>query len=67
MNDSDRFKLNYGPYVPPKCRIGDNLPCEYRGREVVVGGMTDALIQWPIPETCPPSKPLSGSEVAISE
>src|SRR5271157_3784523 len=47
MHDSDRFKLHHGPYFPPECRIGDRLPCQYRGREVVVGGMTDAPIQWP--------------------
>ena len=47
MLDADRLKLHYGPYAPPKCRVGDKLPCEYRGREMVVGGMTDARIQWP--------------------
>ena len=47
MIDSERFKLLYGPYVAPKCRLGDKLPCEYRGREVTVKGMTDAPIQWP--------------------
>src|SRR4051812_42896691 len=47
MRDADRFKLYYGPYVAPRCRVGDKLPCEYRGREVVVGGLTDAPIQWP--------------------
>ena len=47
MIDSERFKLLYGPYQPPKCRVGDKLPCEYRGREVTVRAMTDAPIQWP--------------------
>jgi hypothetical protein len=47
MIDSERFKLLYGPYMPPKCRVGDKLPCEYRGREVTVTGMTDAAIPWP--------------------
>ncbi len=47
MIDSERFKLLYGPYIPPKCRVGDKLPCEYRGREVMVRGMSDGLIQWP--------------------
>jgi hypothetical protein len=32
MADSERFKLLYGPYVAPKCAVGDKLPCEYRGR-----------------------------------
>jgi hypothetical protein len=40
MIDSERFKLLYGPYVPPKCRIGDTLPCEYRGRELKVRSVT---------------------------
>jgi hypothetical protein len=47
MIDSERFKLLYGPYVAPKCSIGDKLPCEYRGREVTVKGITEAPIQWP--------------------
>ena len=47
MEDSDRYKLLYGPYWPPKCRIGDKMPCEFRGREVTVRLMTDAPIQWP--------------------
>lgn len=47
MIDSERFKLLYGPYVPPQCRLGDKLRCEYRGREVTVKGMIDAPIQWP--------------------
>jgi len=47
MIDSERFKLLYGPYVPPKCRVGDTLPCAYRGREVKVRCMTDAAVQWP--------------------
>jgi hypothetical protein len=47
MIDSERFKLLYGPYAVPKCRLGDKLLCEYRDREVTVKGITDALIQWP--------------------
>lgn len=47
MDDAERLKLLHGPYVPPKCRRGDALHCEYRDREVKVGGMTDAPIQWP--------------------
>jgi hypothetical protein len=47
MIDSERFKLLYGPYAVPKCRLGDKLPCEYRGQELTVKGMTDAPIRWP--------------------
>jgi hypothetical protein len=47
MIDSQRFKLIYGPYVAPRCRVGDKLTCEYRGREVTVRGISNGLIQWP--------------------
>ena len=47
MNDTDRYKLHHGPYRSPRCRPGDKLLCERRGREVVVSGMTDAPLQWP--------------------
>ena len=47
MIDFERFKLLYGPYVVPECKLGDKLHCEYRGRELTVKGMTDGLIQWP--------------------
>ncbi len=43
MRDTDRYKLHHGSYVPPRCRVGG----EYRGREVVSGGISDAPIQWP--------------------
>lgn len=47
MTDPERLKLLYGPYVAPKCKRGDVLECEWRGREVKVGQMSDGLIQWP--------------------
>jgi hypothetical protein len=47
MLDSERVKLLYGPYRPPCCKLGDKLACEYRDREMVVKGMTDAPISWP--------------------
>jgi len=47
MIDSERFKLLYGPYVAPQCRLGDKLRCDYRGREVTVMGISDAPIPWP--------------------
>ncbi len=47
MKDPDRYLLLYGPYKPPECRLGHKLTCEYKGREVVVKGMTDSPIQWP--------------------
>lgn len=47
MDDADRYKLLCGPYVAPKCKRGDILTCEARGRDVRVGQMSDGLIQWP--------------------
>ena len=47
MMDSERYKLLYGPYTPPKYRLGDKLLCEYRDRELTVRAITDGLIQWP--------------------
>jgi hypothetical protein len=58
MDDTDRYKLHHGPYVPPKCRVGDKLPCEYRGRELVIRGMTDAPIQWPCARRAPRASPI---------
>jgi hypothetical protein len=47
ISDAKRFKLYHGPYRAPKCRVGDWLACEYRGREVKVRGISDARIHWP--------------------
>ncbi len=58
MIDSERLKLLYGPYLPPKCRIGDKLPCEHRGREVKVRRITDAPIQWPATRGGPLASPI---------
>jgi hypothetical protein len=45
--DPESFQLHFGPYKSPRCRPGSTLVCEVRGREAVVGGMTDSPIQWP--------------------
>ena len=47
MRDSESLRLLHGPYDTPAVRIGDRLDCEFRGREVVVGGLSDGLILWP--------------------
>src|SRR5438105_294244 len=60
MLDSERFKLRHGPYMTPRCRVGDKLPCEHRGREVTVGGITDAPIPWPFGGKGPQSPILCG-------
>jgi hypothetical protein len=46
MHDTDRFKLLFGPYQMPRCRVGRWLTCAIRGRVKVVG-ITSGLIQWP--------------------
>jgi hypothetical protein len=58
MIDSDRVKLLYGPYRPPRCKLGQKLSCEYRDRELKVKGMTDALVQWPASRTGRGSSPI---------
>src|SRR3954447_10035285 len=44
---TEATRLRFGPYRPPRCRDGRPLTCEVRG-EVVVCGMTDARIPWPV-------------------
>jgi hypothetical protein len=46
MEDTDRFHL-LGKYRTPRFRIGQRVRCQVRG-EVVITGMTDAPIPWPI-------------------
>lgn len=43
---ADNTKLIFGPYRPPRCRIGGKLRCVVRG-DVVVRGISDSPIQWP--------------------
>jgi hypothetical protein len=43
--------------------LGDKLLCEYRGREVVVGGVTDAPIQWPYARAAGPPGPIVCGEL----
>jgi hypothetical protein len=46
MEDADRFRL-LGKYQTPRFRYGLKVFCEVRG-EVVITGMTDAPIPWPV-------------------
>ena len=48
MLDPDRYRLLFGPYRTPRVRLGDVLPDEVRDCDVVVIGITDAKIPWPI-------------------
>ena len=63
MIDSERFKLLYGPYLPPKCQEGDKLRCEHRGREVRVGAISDAPIRWPCAWAKGPRSPILCGEL----
>ena len=47
MRQSDRVKLHFGPYRAPYVKRGRRIMCALRG-ELVVQGMTDARIPWPI-------------------
>jgi hypothetical protein len=46
MDDAERFRL-LGTYKTPRFRYGRKVICEVRG-EVVITGMTDSRIPWPI-------------------
>jgi hypothetical protein len=46
MEDAERFRL-LGKYRTPRCRIGQRVRCQVRG-EMVIRGMTDAPIPWPL-------------------
>src|SRR5688500_6621031 len=47
MTDTDRFRLLFGPYRTPRFRYGSIVSCRRRG-DVIVCGITDARIPWPI-------------------
>jgi hypothetical protein len=46
MSDWDATRLLFGPYRPPRCRLGRVLNCAVRS-VVIVCGMTDARSPWP--------------------
>ena len=47
MADPDRILLHFGPYHPPRCRVGEVLTCAVRGRVKVVG-FSSGRIPWPV-------------------
>jgi hypothetical protein len=47
MRDADRFRLLFGPYPTPRCRVGRRVRCLARGT-VTVHALTDAPIPWPV-------------------
>ena len=47
MTDAASTILRFGPYsMPNGFGIGGTITCAYRGREVVIGGITAAPVQW---------------------
>jgi hypothetical protein len=46
MEDAERFRL-LGKYRTPRFRVGRRVLCAVRG-QVVITGMSDAPIRWPI-------------------
>jgi hypothetical protein len=46
LHDIERYKLLFGPYRSPRCRVGKRLRCVVRG-DLVVRGISDAPILWP--------------------
>ena len=47
MLDADRYRLRFGPYRTPRCRVGHFLKCAVRGK-VRVAGLTAAPVPWPL-------------------
>jgi hypothetical protein len=47
MHDHDRFRLRFGPYRMPRCKVGGWLTCAVRGR-VRVAGIAESRISWPV-------------------
>ena len=47
MFDSERYKLHFGPYRMPRCRVGGRLVCQVRGK-VAVHALSNGRIQWPL-------------------
>ena len=45
--DRDRVQLLFGPYRPPRLRVGDRATCLLRDCEVIITSITDAPIPWP--------------------
>lgn len=46
MNEEERFRLHFGPYKPPRIKVGDEVECAVRGF-VIVAGWTEAPLTWP--------------------
>jgi hypothetical protein len=47
VNVADRFRLLFSPYRTPRFRVGQRVCCAVRG-EVVIVGLSEAPIPWPL-------------------
>jgi hypothetical protein len=47
MRDADRFRLRFGPYKTPRFRACQRVRCAVGG-EVVIVGLSEAPIPWPV-------------------
>ena len=47
MEDSDRYRLMFGPYTTPDFAYGDVVVCARRG-EVEIVGLSSGPIPWPV-------------------
>src|SRR5688572_19030651 len=47
MRNADRFKLHFGPYRPPRFRLGKTVTDEWRG-DVAIVGVSNGRIPWPV-------------------
>jgi hypothetical protein len=50
VDDTERFRLRFGPYSTPLFEIGQVVDCTARG-EVTIVGITSGKIAWPIGKT----------------
>lgn len=64
MTPAQRVKLLFGPYQPPRLRVGDRDVCLLRDCPVVVTSWTDACITWP---RCKPPEGRSAPGLLVDE
>ncbi|MBC7855452.1 MAG: hypothetical protein IAF94_18645 [Pirellulaceae bacterium] len=50
MRLSDRVHLHFGPYSPPRFKVGQEVQCAIRGK-VTIYGVSKGRIPWPLHRT----------------
>jgi hypothetical protein len=60
MTERERTNLLFGPYQVPRLMRGDRATCLYRDTEVVVCGMSNGRIRWPLCRAADRSDPGNG-------